>query len=197
VPVVNGADAFSLNSQDCTDQPAHRLGLPHPRHADQHARAGRRASPPGVSAPGEAEHWGQRREDSAFDALKDLRSGVARVSTSESITPRSSRYHARLALDVRVEVLDGRFLYAIRVFPNHRQVQLVPADICQPDGRRRTPPVFRCHDPRKTGDRHRPGYCPVDLPARTCVWRVHAATGDRRQCCVSRSRPHRRRGIGT
>ncbi len=40
---------------------------------------------------------------------------------------------AREAAIVRVEVLDGRFLYAIKIFPDFSSFNLCPADICQVD----------------------------------------------------------------
>jgi hypothetical protein len=54
---------------------------------------------------------------------------------------------------VRVEVMDGRFLYAIKVFPKFEEgFNLCPADICQPGaastGRRLPPTCARPSCPR-------------------------------------------------
>ncbi len=63
---------------------------------------------------------------------------------------------------VRVEVLDGKFLYAIKVYPNPAAgYNLCPADICQPDALslKATVPAQVTANSEMTVD-----LCPVDLP---------------------------------
>jgi len=63
---------------------------------------------------------------------------------------------------VRVEVLDGKFLYAIKVYPNPAAgYNLCPADICQPDALslKATVPAQVTANSEMTAD-----LCPVDLP---------------------------------
>jgi len=72
---------------------------------------------------------------------------------------------------VRVEVLDDRFLYAIKVFPNPAAgFNLCPADICQTDGviSGVVAPVVRVEPGARTAPAAQPSsaldLCPVDLP---------------------------------
>jgi len=73
--------------------------------------------------------------------------GIDRIGLVQEFLP------ARGGHIVRVEVMDGRFLYAIKVYPNPEGFNLCPADICHPDaGVETTGPVAPAD------------LCPVDLP---------------------------------
>jgi glutathione synthase/RimK-type ligase-like ATP-grasp enzyme len=174
VPVVNGADAFSLElSKTAQISLLSRLGLPHPRTRvinvpAQAVDAARHLAFPLLVKPNIG---GSGAKIQRLDALKDLEAAVAGGVLDLGIdhTALVQEYHAPVGGSiVRVEVLDGRFLYAIKVFPNPSAgFNLCPADICQPDGTiAATPLMGSLPQPEKE-----PGassssldYCPVDLP---------------------------------
>ena len=137
VPVVNGAHvyAYELSKASQLDL-LEELGLPYPR-----ARA--------INDPA-----------LALKAAKDLRypvlvkaniggsgAGITRFDDPESLAEASRAGTIGLGIDnvalvqelaplhdahiTRVEVLDGKFLYAINVYPAEDSFNLCPADICQ------------------------------------------------------------------
>jgi hypothetical protein len=99
--------------------------------------------------------------------------GIQRFNTADELSETAGKGVINLGIDgialvqefltaqdghiVRVEVLDGRFLYAIKVYPDPSAgFNLCPADICHPDGSVLpvSPPA-----PVVSAD-----LCPVDLP---------------------------------
>ena len=110
------------------------LGLPYPRAASSITRRRRRPPPKGyVPGRGEAEHRRQRRRHRRFDTPAALERacqhgldlGIDQTSlVQEYVTPADGRI-------VRVEVLDGKFLYAIRIYTTGDTFNLCPADVCR------------------------------------------------------------------
>jgi glutathione synthase/RimK-type ligase-like ATP-grasp enzyme len=137
VRVVNGEEAFRIEVSKAAQLALLRsLGLPAPRaraiHDPRHApaaAAGLRfpvVAKPNVGGSGA----GIRRFDTP-DALRDAaEAGTLDLGldgtglVQEFIPPERDRI-------VRVEVLGGRFLYAIRVYTTGATFNLCPADVCQ------------------------------------------------------------------
>ncbi|MBI3974946.1 MAG: hypothetical protein HY334_00980 [Armatimonadetes bacterium] len=141
VDVVNGAGAFALETSKVAQLLLlGRLGLPAPRtrvinHTSQAPAAAEGFTFPVIVKPNiGGSGAGIQRFDTpealrtaAADGAIDL--GIDRTALVQEFLP------ARDGHIVRVEVLDGRFLYAIKVYPNFEAgFNLCPADICQPDG---------------------------------------------------------------
>jgi len=158
--VVNGADAFAFETSKVSQLLLlRRLGLPAPRtrvindpRAVPDAAAGLRfpiAVKPNIGGSGA----GIQR----FETPQALRAavqagavelGIDRTALVQEFLP------ARGGHIVRVEVLGGRFLYAIKVYPNPEAgFNLCPADICQPG-----------EAARPAGAPDAGDLCPVDLP---------------------------------
>lgn len=160
VDVVNGSAAFALETSKVAQLLLlRRLGLPAPRtrvinHASQAPAAADGFAFPVIVKPNIG---GSGAGIQRFDTFESLRTavrdgavdlGIDRTALVQEFLP------ARDGHIVRVEVLDGRFLYAIKVYPNFDTgFNLCPADICQPDG---TVPLA---PPTLSAD-----LCPVDLP---------------------------------
>jgi hypothetical protein len=112
----------------------HGLGLPSPRarvfhHPSQAPAAATGLRFPVVVKPNVGGSGaGIRRFDTPealADAASTLDLGIDRTAlVQEFIPPESGRI-------VRVEVLDGRYLYAIRVYTDGAGFNLCPADVCQ------------------------------------------------------------------
>ncbi len=151
VPVVNGADAFGLElSKTAQISLLARLGLPHPptrviNAAAQAPEAARHLAFPILVKPNIG---GSGAKIQRFETSGELEAAVRSNALDLGIdqTALVQEYHPPVGgAIVRVEVLDGRFLYAIKVFPNPAAgFNLCPADICQTD--------------------ERMDFCPVDLP---------------------------------
>jgi glutathione synthase/RimK-type ligase-like ATP-grasp enzyme len=137
VRVINGARAWRTEVSKA-DQLSllDSLGLPYPRarviHDPAHAPAAARGLrfpvvvKPNVGGSGA----GIRR----FDALETLERAAAEGALELGIdgTALVQEYiPARDGRIVRVEVLDGRYLYAIRIYTPGDQFNLCPADVCQ------------------------------------------------------------------
>ncbi len=160
VPVVNGAEAFALElSKTAQISLLSRLGLPYPRTrvinaAAQAADAARHLVFPILVKPNIG---GSGAKIQRFETPGELDAAVAAGTIDLGIdhTALVQEYHAPVGGNiVRVEVLDGRFLYAIKVFPNPSAgFNLCPADICQTDGTVEVVPPVVSLD-----------LCPVDLP---------------------------------
>lgn len=174
--VVNGAEAFALElSKTAQISLLSRLGLPHPRTRVINAAA---------QAPDAARHLefpilvkpnigGSGAKIQRFETPGELDAAVAAGTLDLGIdhTALVQEYHPPVGGSiVRVEVLDGRFLYAIRVFPNPQAgFNLCPADICQTDGSVAVvPPTVSLPAPAgvalEVQDGPALGLCPVDLP---------------------------------
>jgi hypothetical protein len=140
VPVINGADAFSLElSKTAQISLLARLGLPHPptrviNSASQAVDAARHLAFPILVKPNIG---GSGAKIARFEHLEDLQAAVRAGALDLGIdqTALVQEYHPPVGgAIVRVEVLDGRFLYAIKVFPDPSAgFNLCPADICQTD----------------------------------------------------------------
>jgi hypothetical protein len=137
VPVVNGVTPYEMETSKALQLDIlNELGLPYPR-----ARVINNAS-------------------LASDAARDLRfpvvvkaniggsgAGITRFDNAASLAAASAKGAIDLGVDnvalvqelapltdghiTRVEVLDGKFLYAINVYPADNSFNLCPADVCQ------------------------------------------------------------------
>ena len=137
VPVVNGSTAYEMETSKALQLDIlSELGLPYPRARviNNAALAAKAAEglrfPVVVKANIGGSGAGITRfdnmaalSDAAASGLIDL--GLDRVALVQELAP------LRDAHITRVEVLDGKFLYAINVYPADNSFNLCPADICQ------------------------------------------------------------------
>src|SRR6185436_1604934 len=136
VRVVNGRAAYGVETSKAVQiNLLRRLGLPHPRtrvinHPSQALAAaeGLRypiAVKPNIGGSGA----GVRRFDTAAAleaaSRNGLELGIDSVGLVQEFVP------AQDGRIVRVEVLGGRFLYAIRIYTTGDTFDLCPADVCQ------------------------------------------------------------------
>jgi biotin carboxylase len=137
VRVVNGSQAWKTEISKADQlELLQELGLPHPRAnvirdpKDAPAAAKGLRFPVVVKPNIGGSGAGIRR----FDTLEGLRRvaeegtldlGIDGVALVQEYIP------ARDGRIVRVEVLDGRYLYAIRIYSSGDQFNLCPADVCQ------------------------------------------------------------------
>ncbi len=159
VPIVNGADAFGLElSKTAQISLLARLGLPHPptrviNAAAQAPEASRHLAFPILVKPNIG---GSGAKIQRFETPGELEVAVQSGALDLGIdqTALVQEYHPPVGgAIVRVEVLDGRFLYAIKVFPDPSAgFNLCPADICQ------------THEPGAGAQPAGMDFCPVDLP---------------------------------
>ncbi len=174
VDVVNGADAFALETSKVAQLLLlRRLGLPAPRarvinHPSQARVAAAGLTFPVIVKPNiGGSGAGIQRFDSP-EALQmatesgTLDLGIDHTALVQEFLP------ARDGHIVRVEVLDDRYLYAIKVYPNFEAgFNLCPADICHPDG---TVEAVASGETRGAegqgiaGAAFSADLCPVDLP---------------------------------
>lgn len=146
--VVNGYDAFRLETSKARQLDLfQKLGLRFPRarvinHPSQAVNAARDLRFPIVVKPNIG---GSGAKITRFDSLEELAAAVSphpnaangdegaldfgidyTALVQEYLTPRGGHI-------VRVEILNGEYLYAIKVFPKANEgFNLCPADICQP-----------------------------------------------------------------
>ena len=181
VETVNGADAFALETSKVAQLLLlRRLGLRAPRtrvinHASQAARAAEGlmfpvALKPNIGGSGAGIQRFDRAEDlEAAAAQGSLDLGIDHTALVQEFLP------ARDGHIVRVEVLAGRVLYAIKVFPKPGGFNLCPADICQTDANGEAQEAAR---PAAAGippaGQAGADLCPVDLPK--VALRVEACT---------------------
>ncbi|MBI3912648.1 MAG: hypothetical protein HY327_00410 [Chloroflexi bacterium] len=138
--VVNGYDAYRLETSKALQlELLERLGLRYPRanvinHPAQAVAAARDLTYPIVIKPNIGGSGAKIRR---FDSPNELSDAVAREDLDLGIdhTALAQEYHApRDGHIVRVEMLDNRFLYAIKVYPKPEEgFNLCPADFCRPD----------------------------------------------------------------
>ncbi|MGH2435633.1 MAG: ATP-grasp domain-containing protein [bacterium] len=141
VDVINGTRAFALETSKVGQLTLlHSLGLRAPRarvinHASQAALAAEGLTFPVVVKPNiggsgaGVQRFETAEEVQAAASLGTIDIGIDGTALVQEFLP------ARDGHVVRVEVLGGRFLYAIKVYPNpDAGFNLCPADICQPDG---------------------------------------------------------------
>jgi hypothetical protein len=137
VPVVNGATPYEMETSKALQLDIlNELGLPYPkaRVINNAALAPDAARdlrfPIVVKANIGGSGAGITRYDSAESlaisaASGDIDLGVDNVALVQELAP------LRDAHITRVEVLDGKFLYAINVYPADNSFNLCPADVCQ------------------------------------------------------------------
>jgi biotin carboxylase len=135
VRVINGWKAWQTEISKATQLSLlAELGLPSPRsrvihRADQAPAAAEGLRFPVVVKPNiGGSGAGVRRFDSPETlaaSVGDLDLGIDSTALVQEFIPAES---GRI---VRVEVLDGRFLYAIRVYTDGSDFNLCPADVCQ------------------------------------------------------------------
>ncbi len=141
VRVINGYEAYVMETSKCAQiEIFERLGLPYPRtrvvnHASQilEAASGLKFPlivKPNIGGSGAKIQYFARREDlSGAVAAGTIDLGIDHTALLQEFLP------ARDGAVVRVEVLGGKFLYAIRLFPPQAGgFNLCPADICQDEG---------------------------------------------------------------
>ena len=135
VGVINGSYAYSIEISKTRQLDLfRRAGVSYPRarvidHPFRAAEAATGLTFPVVVKPNIG---GSGAGIIRFDSIEQLRAadfdlGVDHTALVQEFLP------ARGGSIVRVEVLDGRFLYAIRIFPDFTSFNLCPADICQVD----------------------------------------------------------------
>ena len=142
VPVVNGAQPYAVEISKATQLDILRgLGLPFPRarvinHASMAPRAARglrfpvlvKANIGGSGAGIERFDNEESLAKAAAEGTIDL--GIDNVALVQEQAPLTDAHITR------VEVLGGKFLYAIDVYPDVGSFNLCPADVCQTtDGR--------------------------------------------------------------
>jgi len=162
--VVNGSAAFALETSKVSQYTLlRRLGLPVPRarvinHPSQAPAAAEGFTFPVIVKPNIG---GSGAGIQRFDPPEALQEAAAAGAIDVGIDGTALVQEFLPARDghiVRVEVLDGRFLYAIKVYPNFNAgFNLCPADICQPDGVVQTAT-------EEQGSAFSADLCPVDLP---------------------------------
>jgi glutathione synthase/RimK-type ligase-like ATP-grasp enzyme len=142
VPVVNGAKPYTVEiSKAMQLEILRELGLPYPRarvinHASMAPRAARGLRFPvlvkaNIGGSG-AGITGFANEESLARAVTDgtIDLGIDNVALVQEQAPMQDAHITR------VEVLGGKFLYAIDVYPDAGSFNLCPADVCQTtDGR--------------------------------------------------------------
>ena len=154
VRVINGYQSYLIETSKCAQiEIFERLGLRYPRarvvnHTSQVLEASSDLQfpliiKPNIGGSGAKIQYFARREDLA---------GAVQAGTIELGIDHTALVQeflsARDGVVVRVEVLDGKFLYAIRLFPPQAGgFNLCPADICQdekPPSAERKPVVEYC-----------------------------------------------------
>ncbi len=171
--VVNGSDAFALETSKVAQSLLlQRLNLRAPRtrvinHPSLAPAAAAGLTFPVIVKPNiGGSGAGMQRFDTA-EALRQaaeagtLHLGIDDTALVQEFLP------ARDGHIVRVEVLDGRFLYAIKVYPKFEEgFNLCPADICHPGSTVATAVGEAASDsaPHNSGPTLSADLCPVDLP---------------------------------
>ncbi|MFL5483474.1 MAG: RimK family alpha-L-glutamate ligase [Gemmatimonadaceae bacterium] len=140
VPVVNGATAYEMETSKALQLDIlSELGLPYPRARVINDPALAPQAAEGLRFPVivKSNIGGSGAGITRFDSAASLREavtggtidlGIDRVALVQELAP------LRDAHITRVEVLNGKFLYAINVYPADNSFNLCPADICQTTG---------------------------------------------------------------
>jgi len=175
VDVVNGSRAFALETSKVAQLMLLRsLGLRAPRarvinHASQAPPAGEGLTFPLVVKPNIG---GSGAGIQRFETAQVLREAASQGAIDVGIDGTALLQEflpARGGHIVRVEVLGGRFLYAIKVYPNPKAgFNLCPADICQPEADNGVPSMTSGPSALSAD------LCPVDLPK--VALRIEAVT---------------------
>ncbi len=137
VPVVNGATAYEMETSKALQLDIlSELGLAYPRARVINDPAMAPKAAEGLRFPVvvKANIGGSGAGITRFDSAASLRDaatsgmidlGIDRVALVQELAP------LRDGHITRVEVLNGKFLYAINVYPADNSFNLCPADICQ------------------------------------------------------------------
>jgi RimK-like ATP-grasp domain len=141
VPVVNGYDAFTLETSKALQLLLlERLGLPYPRarvfnHPSRLVEAASGLPYPLIVKPNIGGSGALMRRLETPDDLRAL-AAAGGLDLGVDNTALVQEYLAPAGgAIVRVEVLDGEFLYAIKIHTDPTEgFNLCPADICQVDG---------------------------------------------------------------
>ncbi len=159
VPVVNGSTVYTSElSKALQLDVLEELGLPYPRarvinHPSQAPAAAEGLRYPvlvkaniGGSGAGIARFdTPEQLQQAANDGLIDL--GVDNTALVQELAP------LRDGHITRVEVLGGKFLYAINVYPAEGSFNLCPADVCQTTDGKELERTFCAADAKKNGMR--------------------------------------------
>jgi len=181
VPVVNGAQPYTVEiSKAMQLEILRELGLPYPRarvinHASMAPRAARDLRYPvlvkaniggsGAGITGFANEESLAR--AAAEGTIDL--GIDNVAVVQEQAPLQDAHITR------VEVLGGKFLYAIDVYPDAGSFNLCPADVCQTTDGRELVRGACATDLAKNGMRVEAAHPPKDIIAQ--VERIAARIG--------------------
>ena len=180
VPVVNGANAYSLEISKARQLSLlASLGLPHPRslvvsHAAGIRSAAEQLTYPVIVKPNIGGSGALMRR---FDLPAELELTLAAGELDDVFgldhTAIVQEYHPqRGGSIVRVEVLNGQLLYAIRIFNDPGQgFNLCPADICQIGDEQQ--PQQGPSPTTSSGEEFE--FCPVEAPAKKAL-RIEVAT---------------------
>ncbi len=157
--VLNGHDAYVVDTSKCAQiEVFERLGLRYPRtrivnHASQILEAASGLQFPAVVKPNiggsgaKIQYFARREELAGAVQAGTVDLGIDHTALVQEFLP------ARDGAVVRVEVLNGKVLYAIRLFPPQSGgFNLCPADICQDE------------NPSPAGRKPLVEYCPGGEP---------------------------------
>jgi len=151
IPVINPVAAYRFEKSKALQvELFERLGLPYPptvvvNHRAELVKASAGFRFPVLVKPGVG---GSGALIERFDSRVDLEAAAERLDFGPDGTALLQEYvESEDGAIVRVEVMDGRFLYAIRIVRTATDFNLCPADLCE------APPVLA------SGDL---GACPVD-----------------------------------
>jgi hypothetical protein len=140
VRVINGYDAYVTETSKALQLALlDRLGLPYPRarvinHASQAPAAARDLRFPVVLKPNiGGSGAGIRRFDSGEQLAAAAEAGALDLGIDHTALVQEYVPAAEQRI-VRVEVLGGRYLYAIRIYTSGESFNLCPADVCQTVG---------------------------------------------------------------
>lgn len=138
VRVINGYESYLVETSKCAQlEIFERLGVPYPRarvvnHPSQVLAAARHLAFPVILKPNiggsgaKIQYFATQSDLAAAVQAGTLDLGIDHTALVQELLP------ARDGAVVRLEVLNGRFLYGIRLFPPQAGgFNLCPADICQ------------------------------------------------------------------
>lgn len=139
VPVINGVRAYTLETSKARQLALLAgLNLPHPRSrvvntTEQIVPAAAELEFPIIVKPNIGGSGALMRRFDTLDALEDaVQRGELDGIFGLDYTAIVQEFHPGLnGSSVRVEALDGRVLYAIRIYNPNQDFNICPADICQ------------------------------------------------------------------
>jgi biotin carboxylase len=135
IPVINPVAAWRFEKSKAMQVDLfERLGVPYPRtivlnHRDQALKAVERLRFPVLLKPNVG---GSGAGIVRFDTREELEGALAHVDLGPDGVALLQEYHEpREGAIVRIEILDGEHLYAIRIVRETGRFNLCPADLCQ------------------------------------------------------------------